>query len=83
MQHDARLTRAEDILVGLRLGGVGVWRWRIGSDALQWTDNLAALHRLDGESFDGALATLQRHVHPDDVERVWATISAAAETGES
>jgi len=48
---------------------------------VQWTDHLATLHRMDAASFDGALATFQRDVHPDDAERVWAAISAAAEAG--
>jgi len=68
---------------GLRLGGAGVWRWKINSDQLEWTRNLEEVHQLPPGSFDGTLSSFQRDLHPDDAVRVWQAIARSIETGES
>lgn len=78
----AFLTLAGAMEDGLRLGGTGVWRWKIDSDHLDWTRNLERVHGLPPGSFDGTLASFQRDIHPDDVESVWQKIMASIETGE-
>lgn len=70
------------LLAGIRAAGVGVWRWAIDSDELQWSRNLEAIHGLPEGSFDGTLSSFQRDIHPDDAARVWARISSTLETGE-
>lgn len=65
---------------GLRLGGVGIWRWKIDSDQLHWTNNLEAVHHLPPGSFDGSLSSFQRDLHPDDAESVWREITTSIET---
>lgn len=71
----------QQLLPGLRLGGVGVWRWRIGSEDLAWTENLEHIHRMAPGSFDGTLASFRSDLHPDDAERVWQAISRTIGTG--
>lgn len=66
---------------GLHLGGVGIWRWKINSDQLQWTRNLENVHHLPPNSFDGSLSSFQRDLHEDDAERVWQQIRKSVETG--
>lgn len=66
---------------GLRLGGVGVWRWKIGSDELRWTNNLEAVHRLEPGTFDGRLSSFQTDLHPEDSAQVWQQIGESTETG--
>ena len=68
---------------GLRLGGAGVWRWKIDSTHLDWTRNLESVHGLAPGSFDGTLASFRRDIHPDDAEAVWKKIMASVETGET
>lgn len=70
------------LLEGIRAAGVGVWRWAVDSDELQWSRNLEAIHGLPEGSFDGTLASFQRDIHPDDAAHVWARISASLESGE-
>lgn len=65
------------------MGEVGVWRWKIGSDELEWSENLENVHRLPPGSFDGTLASFQRDIHPEDVDPVWERISNSLRTGES
>ncbi|MFP1632496.1 sensor histidine kinase [Zhengella sp. ZM62] len=72
----------DDIIPGLRLGEVGVWRWRIEGEALEWTENLEAIHRMEPGSFDGTLESFRRDLHPEDAEAVWLAITRSIETGE-
>ena len=64
---------------GLRLGCVGVWRWKIDSDLLQWTRNLESVHNLPPGSFDGSLSSFQHDLHPNDAGEVWQKIKASIE----
>ncbi|MDN2583869.1 HWE histidine kinase domain-containing protein [Aquibium sp. ELW1220] len=79
---DSFLSDAGALDDGLRLGGAGVWRWRIDSDRLQWTRNLETVHHLPPGSFDGSLASFQRDLHPEDADGVWQKIKACIETGD-
>lgn len=75
------LSDSADLLDGLRLGGVGVWRWKVDSDKLQWTANLEGVHALPDGSFDGTLSNFRNDIHPDDAELVWKVIREALENG--
>lgn len=75
------LTDARALEEGLRLGGAGIWRWKINSEQLEWTRNLEGVHRLPSGSFDGTLTSFQRDLHPDDASDVWRKITASIETG--
>ncbi|MBU4530313.1 MAG: GAF domain-containing protein [Hoeflea sp.] len=73
------LSDADALEEGLRLGCVGVWRWKIDSDLLQWTRNLESVHHLPPGSFDGSLSSFQRDLHPSDAGEVWQKIKASIE----
>ncbi|MDX5402042.1 MAG: GAF domain-containing protein [Rhodobacterales bacterium] len=66
---------------GLRLGGAGVWRWRIDSADLDWTRNLESVHKLPQGTFDGTIASFQRDIHPEDAPQVWQAIAASIDSG--
>ncbi|HET7716797.1 MAG TPA: HWE histidine kinase domain-containing protein [Bauldia sp.] len=76
------LTEASALEEGLRLGGAGVWRWRIDSNQLRWTRNLESVHQLPPGSFDGTLSSFQRDLHPEDAASVWQAIARSIETGD-
>ena len=80
-QRVSFLGDSDCLLEGLRMGGVGVWRWRIESDALEWTANLEAVHDLAPGSFDGTLSSFQSDIHPDDAQSVWSSIQNTLATG--
>lgn len=71
------------LLTGLALGEVGVWRWRIGSDDLEWSDNLPAIRDLPEAAFDGTLASFNDDVHPDDSEALLKVMGRAIKHGTS
>ncbi|MCV0393900.1 MAG: GAF domain-containing protein [Rhizobiaceae bacterium] len=75
------LSQSDALEEGLRLGGAGIWRWKIGSDELHWTRNLESVHHLPPGSFNGTLSSFQSDIHPDDVDGVWQKIRSSVETG--
>lgn len=75
------LTDPRALVDGLRLGGAGVWRWKIDSDQLEWTRNLESVHGLPPGSFDGTLSSFQLDLHPDDADAVWQRIRESIVTG--
>ena len=60
-----------------RIGRLGSWTWHPATDDVQWS---AELHRIFGTdpSGDVSVATLSNLIHPDDRQRVNASIAAAA-----
>lgn len=76
------LESSEQLLDGLRLAGVGVWRWKIDTDYLLWTDNLESVHGVTPGGYDASLESFRRDVHPDDMDDVWRAIRNAVESGE-
>ncbi|KFB09104.1 sensor histidine kinase [Nitratireductor basaltis] len=76
------LESAKHLLDGLRLAGVGVWRWKVDSDFLLWTDNLTEVHGAPASRYDATLDSFKRDVHPDDLDDVWRAISISVQTGE-
>lgn len=81
MNETSFIEDPSELLKGLRLGKVGVWRWSVGSDRLGWTENLAAIHGLPETAFDGTISSFQRDIHPDDAGHVWSTIQETLRTG--
>lgn len=73
---------SEILRSGLAAGRVGVWRWRVDSNVLEWSENLEAVHGLAKGTFDGTLTTFQNDINPDDAERVWKAIQDAIKTNE-
>src|SRR6478736_8100409 len=64
------------------LAHVGRWLWDVGTDAVQWSDELHRMHGVDPLAFEGTLAAHLGVVHPDDRERVRALMQAAVVTGQ-
>jgi hypothetical protein len=77
----AFLSDASALEEWLCLGRVGIWRWRIGSEQLDWTRNLESVHHPPPGSFERTLASFQRDIHPDDAGAVWQKIRSSIETG--
>lgn len=75
------LSDSDAVEEGLRLGGVGIWRWKLNSEQLEWTRNLESVHHLPAGAFDGTLSSFQRDLHPDDAASVWQKIAESIDTG--
>jgi PAS domain S-box-containing protein len=56
---------------------MGTWEWDLGTNTVDWSDNLAAIHGLPAGAFDGTFAAYEREIHPDDRARVFESITRA------
>ncbi len=65
------------------LAHVGRWLWDIGTDAVQWSDELHRMHGVDPRDFDGTLEAHLNVIHPDDRERIGSLITGAVTTSRS
>lgn len=65
------------------LEGVGLWRFNIASDLLEWTDQVFKIHGLRPESFTPTIQSALEQYHPDDQETVGTSILDAISKGES
>ena len=65
------------------LAHVGRWLWDVGTDAVQWSDELHRMHGIDPLDFEGTLAAHLTVVHPDDRDRVRSLMEAAVASGEA
>lgn len=73
---EAALKRSQE------LAHVGHWMWDIHSNRVTWSDEMYRIFGVDPETFDGDLdAVIQRTIHPDDRERVFASNAAVRDEG--
>jgi PAS domain S-box-containing protein len=78
-------TRAEDqarrsearLRFALDAASMGTWDWDLRTNVVQWSDNLQRIHGLPDGAFDGTFASYEREIHPDDREKVFASVQRA------
>jgi PAS domain S-box-containing protein len=71
----------ERLRFALDAASMGTWDWDLDTQAVTWSDNLAAVHGLPPGSFDGTFSSYEREIHPDDRERVLASVRRAITDG--
>ncbi len=71
----------ERLRFALDAASMGTWDWDLDTQAVTWSDNLAAVHGLPPGSFDGTFSSYEREIHPDDRERVLASVRRAITEG--
>lgn len=54
-----------------------IWDWRIEQNSLWWNEGLKTLFGYEPERVDPTLRSWTDHIHPDDRERVLASLEAA------
>lgn len=59
----------------LRAAALGTWEFDVDAQQVRWSSTLEAIHGIPIGSFDGTFEAYQRDIHPDDRERVLATIA--------
>jgi PAS domain S-box-containing protein len=65
----------------LDAAALGTWDWDLVRQTVQWSDNLERLHGVPSGTFDTTFASYERQIHPDDRERVMASLRRAIEEG--
>ena len=75
------LTRLAEARLHLALdaGRMGTWQFELETGKVTWSATLEAIHGIPIGSFGGTFADYQRDIHPEDRERVLATIGESSE----
>ena len=71
----------ERLRFALDAASMGTWDWDLIGNHVEWSDNLAAIHGLPPDSFDGTFASYEKEIHPEDRPRVYASIERALKEG--
>jgi PAS domain S-box-containing protein len=71
----------ERLRFALDAASMGTWDWDLITNDVQWSDNLASIHGLPPDSFDGTFASYEKEIHPEDRPRVYASIERALKEG--
>ena len=65
----------------LDAASMGTWDWDLITNTVEWSDNLARMHGLPENTFDGTFASYEREIHPDDRQKVFASVERALAQG--
>lgn len=65
------------------LAHVGRWLWDVGTDSMQWSDELHRMHGVDLLEFDGTRVMHLASIQPDDRDRIEALMDEAVASGRS
>jgi PAS domain S-box-containing protein len=71
----------ERLRFALDAASMGTWDWDLATNHVQWSENLAQIHGLPPDTFDGTFASYEREIHPEDRERVLASAQRALSHG--
>ncbi|WP_018875829.1 PAS domain S-box protein [Thioalkalivibrio sp. ALE31] len=80
--EDALRARGEELAAAQRIAHMGSWVWDIAADRTHWSDEVYRLFSLRKEDQEANYAGFLQAVHPDDRDRVAATVEASLESGE-
>jgi len=59
----------ETIAESQRIAHIGSWKWDILSDTIRFSKEMYNVYGISPETFDGKFKSLDKVIHPDDVER--------------
>jgi PAS domain S-box-containing protein len=71
----------ERLRFALDAANMGTWDWDLRTQSVRWSDNVERIHGLPPGFFDGTFQSYEREIHPDDRERVFASIQRALSEG--
>ena len=74
-QSDERLRFALDA------ANMGTWDWDLATQSVRWSDNMERIHGLPAGTFDSTFQSYAAEIHPDDRDRVLASIQRALAGG--
>jgi PAS domain S-box-containing protein len=72
--------RDEITRLALAAGKLGTWEWDIQAGRVRWSPELERMHGIPEGSFDGTFEAYQSDMHPEDKERVLASVREVLET---
>lgn len=84
-RHEAEkrlLENQERLRLTLDAGQMGAWEWSMETNRVTWSPGLEAIHGLQAGTFPGTYEAYWSDVHPEDRDKVEASIRHTLESGE-
>src|SRR5690349_20065434 len=63
----------------LEAAQLGIWSWDLLNSAVNWSPNLAALHGISPDQFDGSYAGFLNRIHEEDRTTIDAALQEAVQ----
>lgn len=81
--HRQELQNAhERMSLATEIGGIGVWEWKVQTDALNWDAQMHLLYGHTAVPRTDCYAMWARQIHPDDLSRVEAEVQKSLNCGD-
>ena len=78
----AELAKEQQLAEAQHLARLGSWEWLVSSDKVTWSEELYRIVGVEPESFEPSYEGFMERVHPEDRERVEATVHRSLERRE-
>jgi PAS domain S-box-containing protein len=72
---------ADRLRFALGAASMGTWEWLVGTNELEWSETLRAMHGVAPGDDDVSFDRYKREIHPDDRERVLAQLVSSLTDG--
>ena len=80
--ESALKSRERQLAESQTVARIGSWEWDLTTEAVSWSDEMARILGVEGQSFDDHAPSHLELTHPEDRETVVANIKKAVEAGE-
>ena len=70
IQQKALQRREKQLSQAESLGRMGHWRWVLGEDSIEWSEEIYRIFGVDRDNFETTLDNMNEMVHTDDIDRV-------------
>lgn len=79
-----KISRNESSLVqSIENSGMGFWQWKVGSDVIEWSDQVYRLFEVKPKEFDCRYESYLKLIHPQDRNKISKTIENAFTKGKN
>lgn len=65
--------------LAMETAAIGMWEWDTKSRRVTWSPQCFLIHGVQPQAFDGTEEAFDRLLHPEDRERVWASVRRAVD----
>ena len=79
--HVAAKESEERLRFALDAANMGTWDWDVRTQSVRWSDNVERIHGLPAGTFDSTFQSYSAEIHPEDRDRVFASIQRALSEG--
>ncbi len=66
--------------LAMEAASIGMWDWNLATGEVEWSPECYHIFGLAPGQFEGTATAFQKLVHPDDIDALWRSVTAAIDT---